>query len=65
MYVADSINSCIRKITASTGIITTFAGTGTDSYSGDGGAASSATMNRSYGIAIDASGANHTNKWFS
>ena len=37
-------------------IITTIAGTGTASYSGDNGAATSATLNYPYGVAVDASG---------
>ena len=56
MYVADSNNYRIRKVTVSTGIITTAAGTGTASYSGDGGAATSAALNYPYGVAVDASG---------
>ena len=38
------------------GIITTIAGTGSASYSGDGGAATSAALNNPYGVAVDASG---------
>ena len=56
MYIADSYNHRIRKITVSTGIITTIAGTGTNSYSGDGGAATSATLNYPTGLAFDAAG---------
>ena len=37
-------------------IITTIAGTGSASYSGDGGAATSAALNNPYGVAVDASG---------
>ena len=37
-------------------IITTIAGTGVGSYSGDGGAATSATLWFPYGVALDASG---------
>ena len=37
-------------------IITTIAGTGTSSYSGDNGAATSATLNSPTGVAVDASG---------
>ena len=37
-------------------IITTIAGTGTGSYSGDNGAATSATLNGPNGVAVDASG---------
>ena len=49
--------SCrIRKVTTSTGIITTIAGTGSYSYSGDNGAATSAALNYPIGVALDASG---------
>ena len=54
MYIADSYNHRIRKV--STEIITTIAGTGTSSYSGDNGAATSATLNGTHGVALDASG---------
>ena len=37
-------------------IITTIAGTGVSSYSGDGGAATSATLYYPHGVAVDASG---------
>ena len=56
MYIADQSNHRIRKVTVSTGIITTIAGTGTGSYSGDGGAATAATLYYPTGLAIDASG---------
>ncbi len=56
LYIADTSNHRVRKVTASTGIITTFVGTGTNSYSGDNGAASSATLNTPCGIASDSSG---------
>ena len=56
VYIADTHNHRIRKIAISTGIITTIAGTGTGSYSGDGGAATSATLNDPCGVALDASG---------
>ena len=38
------------------GTISTIAGTGTASYSGDNGAATSATLYRPTGVALDASG---------
>ena len=54
VYIADYGNSRIRKV--STGIISTIAGTGTGSYSGDNGAATSATLYYPFGVAVDASG---------
>ena len=56
VYIADTYNHRIRKVTVSTGIITTIAGTGTASYSGDNGAATSATLNNPFGVAVDVSG---------
>ncbi len=56
MYITDYSNSCIRKVTVSTGTISTIAGTGTPSYSGDNGPATSAALHNPYGIAVDASG---------
>ena len=56
MYISDSYNYRVRKITVSTGLITTIAGSGSTSYSGDGGAATSAGINAPAGLAIDSSG---------
>ena len=56
MYIGDQQNHRIRKVTVSTGIISTIAGTGTASYSGANGAATSATLNYPRGVAVDASG---------
>ena len=56
VYIGGNWNPCIRKVTVSTGIITTIAGTGTTSYSGDGGAATSASLYGPTGVAVDASG---------
>jgi RHS repeat-associated protein len=53
VYVADYYNSRIRKIAASTGVITTVAGNGTAGYSGDGGAATSAELNYPSCVAVD------------
>lgn len=55
LYVADGSNSRIRKVTVS-GIITTVAGNGTDGYSGDGGAATSAELAGPFDVAVDTSG---------
>ena len=56
VYIADASNNCIRKVTVSTGIITTIAGTGSSGYSGDNGQATSATLNNPRGVALDSSG---------
>jgi len=56
IYIADQNNNRIRKVTASTGVISTIAGTGTASYTGDGGPATSADLDYPAGIAVDASG---------
>jgi trimeric autotransporter adhesin len=56
IYFSDGSNGRLRKVTKSTGIITTVAGTGTKGYSGDGGPATLASFNSPYGIAVDASG---------
>jgi sugar lactone lactonase YvrE len=52
MYVADSQNHCIRKITSS-GFVSTFAGSGTAGF--NNGAAEVAQFNIPYSIAVDAS----------
>ncbi|MES2479230.1 MAG: T9SS type A sorting domain-containing protein [Bacteroidota bacterium] len=56
LYITDASNNRIRKVTASTGIITTIAGTGVVGASGDGGAATSAQFNKPYSISLDNSG---------
>ena len=56
VYIADTYNHRIRKVTVSTGIISTIAGIGTSSFSGDNGAATSAALNLPVGVALDASG---------
>jgi trimeric autotransporter adhesin len=56
LYVADCYNNRIRKITMSTGIITTVAGTGKSGYSGDGGLATLSKISYPQGVAVDASG---------
>ena len=60
MYIADTSNNRIRKVTVSTGVISTIAGTGTNSYSGDNGAATSAGLVNIQGVAVDASGIHAT-----
>jgi len=56
IYIADTENNRIRKVTASTGIIMTIGGTGGVGYSGDGGPALSAELDSPDGIAVDVVG---------
>lgn len=54
LYIADTHNSCIRKVDTN-GVITTFAGRGGQIGSGgDGGPPGEATLNRPYGVCVDA-----------
>jgi trimeric autotransporter adhesin len=55
IYIADTGNSRVLKLT-SAGTVSTVAGTGTDGSSGDGGAATSATLSIPTAVAVDASG---------
>ena len=56
LYIADLSNNRIRKVNASTGIISTIAGNGSSDSGGDGGAATNAGIQLPYGLAIDNSG---------
>lgn len=56
LYIADMNNSRVRKVVASTGIISTIAGNGIYGYSGDGGSAVSAELATPFSVAVDASG---------
>jgi hypothetical protein len=55
IYIADTDNHCIRKVSVS-GIITTVAGTGSGGYSGDGGPATSAKLNKPNAVFVDPAG---------
>src|SRR3984957_4564482 len=56
VYIADSEHNRIRMVSAATGLISTFAGTGTASYTGDNAAATTATLNAPSGVALDGAG---------
>lgn len=66
LYLVDFEDCLVRKVTASTGIITTVAGLVTTvdgvktaancGYSGDGGSALSAELSNATGVAVDSSG---------
>jgi len=55
LYIADRNNNRVRKVNTA-GIITTVAGNGVRSFSGDGGAAISASLDFPTGVAVDAAG---------
>ncbi len=55
VYVNDYRNHRVRKISSSTGIISTYAGTGVGGFSGDGGVATNAALNGPNGMCIDTS----------
>ncbi len=55
LYVTDTYNNRIRKITP-TGTITTVAGTGVGGFAGDGGAATDAQLSLPTSVAVDSSG---------
>jgi uncharacterized protein (TIGR03437 family) len=55
LYIADTANNVVRKVTAA-GAISTLAGNGTLGSGGDGSAATSAQLNAPQGVAVDASG---------
>ncbi|MEI9979887.1 MAG: MBG domain-containing protein [Edaphobacter sp.] len=56
LYIADTGNNAIRFVNAANGMISTIAGTGTASYTGDQGLATSATLNHPQGLAVDLAG---------
>ncbi|MGA7550112.1 MAG: hypothetical protein WBW24_15180 [Candidatus Sulfotelmatobacter sp.] len=57
LYIADSSNSAIREVIAVSGLIQTIAGngTGTGGFSGDGGQATSASLNTPSSVALGSS----------
>jgi type IX secretion system substrate protein len=55
VYIADAMNQRIRIVNTA-GVINTFAGNGTNGYSGDGGQATAAELSFPYGVAFDAIG---------
>jgi sugar lactone lactonase YvrE len=55
VYLADSLNHCVRRVDLE-GRITTLAGTGVAGYSGDGGPAASAQLDWPQGVAVEQTG---------
>ncbi|MEK7348158.1 MAG: hypothetical protein AABZ94_04745 [Candidatus Eisenbacteria bacterium] len=55
-FIADRSNGKVRKVTAATGIITTYAGTGINGYTGDGGLATAARLRNPEGVELASNG---------
>jgi len=55
LYIADSNNHVVREVDT-TGKITTVAGNAVQGFSGDGGAATSASLDTPTGVAVDSNG---------
>jgi hypothetical protein len=56
LYISDSTDNQIRRVSAATGIITAFAGTGTPGYSGDNGQAAAAEIDYPWGVTVASNG---------
>ena len=56
LYVVDAYNCRVRIVSAADGTVNTFAGSGPCQYSGDGGLATSASLNYPFGITTDGAG---------
>ena len=56
LFIADSHNHRIREVSSATGTIATIAGTGAPGFSGDGGPATSAQLDRPTALAFDSAG---------
>ena len=56
LYVADTNNHRIRRIAATTAVVTTIAGNGMEAFAGDNGLATAASIDSPNGLAIDPAG---------
>lgn len=56
VFIADNVNSAIRRVDKATGIITTIAGKGKGGFNGDGIPASAAWLAAPRGVAMDKAG---------
>jgi sugar lactone lactonase YvrE len=53
LFIADRHNHCVRRVDASSGAITSFAGNGAAGFAGDGGPAAAAGLVEPNGLALD------------
>lgn len=63
LYIADTSNNRIRKVSLATGIISTVAGTGEYSFNGDGLPALQTNVSQPWSVAFDAGGNLHVGAW--
>jgi len=56
LYIVDQFNDLVRRVAAGTGIIATVAGNGGHGFSGDGGAATAASLTQPNSLALDPAG---------
>ena len=56
LYITDTGNDAVRLLDLKTGIISTFAGNSESGYSGDGGLAVNAKLNKPGGVVVDIEG---------
>lgn len=56
LFIVERDSHAVRRVDAVTGVITTVAGTGEAGFSGDGGLAAAAQLNRPHSIAFDPEG---------
>jgi uncharacterized protein (TIGR03437 family) len=56
LYIADAYNDSVRKVAASSSIMSTFAGNGVEGLGGDGGGATGALMDTPTAVVLDAAG---------
>jgi uncharacterized protein (TIGR03437 family) len=56
LYIADTYNDSIRKVSASNGIISVFSGSFLEAFGGDGGPAAGASFDTPTSVVVDAAG---------
>jgi sugar lactone lactonase YvrE len=56
IYIAEALMNRVRRVSATSGIVTTVAGTGTAGFSGDGGPAAASTLSTPSAVAFDRAG---------